>query len=204
MSVDYIVGTNSRFSSHPERINDLLETELVETEACFSEFGRIPVVSVISGGLRFCFGCVEMVASLALAFFKFCEAIYTYVSYGPDEARLPLLESAYALTYFIHGIGNLVRGCLEIVQMMAIADQFFEQENTEHFPHPLLYNVESSKTLPEREDDLDLIDLECFGDEDEEDLEEIARRNFFMSQQQFFYFPDYFNETGEPPVFLFG
>lgn len=124
---------NSYFSSGPEyhQINDTIESCLSRIETLLSGQGRRWGVSVLSGTGRALFGLVEIVAAVVYALFKFLEMFANRLVYGSDEALLSLHESMRALVYISHGIGNIVRGALEILQLCALT-----RARTQFFTYP--------------------------------------------------------------------
>ncbi len=95
-----------------------LDQNLAEFEKILNTCGKIPVVSTISAVVRFMFGKLEVIASLAASAIKFIAA-----QFAPDADRKALLEAeaAIALSYAKHGFANMLRALFEVVPIINLA-----------------------------------------------------------------------------------
>ncbi len=120
----YKVGQNSRFSSHPDRANDIWEEKFIELECALSHGGRVFGVSILTGLGRVLLGRSQTSFGPIMALYKAAEAIYTRIMYGEKAAQLPWREAGRHMTYVVHGCANMARGAFEILQLNVLARYF--------------------------------------------------------------------------------
>ena len=160
----------SCFSSGPEnhQINDQIERGLVIAETTLSGYGRTWGISLLSGTGRILFGAVEIIASIVYALFKILEMFFNRLAYGYDQAILSLNESLRSLLYIPHGIGNMGRGALEILQLCALT-----RTRNQFLPYPThqarLAHQETLSAIPLREEEAELSVMQPQVNDDEID-----------------------------------
>lgn len=150
--------SHSRFSSGPEnhQINDRIETVLSDAEKLLSLEGRKWGISVLTGLGRTLFGSVEITCAVVYALFKFLEIIVDRCAYGQDEALLAYRECIRALIYIPHGIGNIGRGALEILQLCALT-----RARLQFFPYPT--QISSVLLVPDMGENQYLVETQLDG-----------------------------------------
>ena len=89
-----------------------LDQNLASFEKALNVLGYIPIVSSVTGFVRVQYGKFEVVASIAVAAFKFIASLFA----RSDAQRAQLeMESVQALTYIKHGLANFARGMVEMI-----------------------------------------------------------------------------------------
>jgi hypothetical protein len=79
--------------------------------------GYIPIVSTLSGAFRFFLGKLEFLGSLLFALLKVFLGVFT--TQTPSK-RSHFSEAGYLLSYAIHALFNMFRGCLEMIPFLSL------------------------------------------------------------------------------------
>jgi hypothetical protein len=113
-----------------------LDETLAHYEWLCNRADRIPGISVLSGGLRFLAGHVQMVAASALSFIELTYILLTARSY-------PFRRHSLGLYYFLHGAANVYRGGIAMewwtFPLFSLYDRYIGRANYFYEPRSAYY-----------------------------------------------------------------
>jgi len=114
---------------HYQEVKEGVNNGLEFFESCFDGAGKVPYLSTISGGIRFLYGNIELIAGIALSIIW---RIASFYAENPADQQAFREEATRVLDYTVHGIANMVRGyveCIRWVNLICIVyDKFLEGE----------------------------------------------------------------------------
>lgn len=99
-------------------IEDVLDNTFGHFEQGLNIAGYIPLVSSLSGGLRFEYGKLEIIGALAAAAIMCINALFN--SDASEKAVLLNKAGEVVIKYSLHGVANMVRGLFEIVPFVSL------------------------------------------------------------------------------------
>ena len=99
-------------------IEDALDSPFEWFEQKLNIAGYFPIVSIVSGGIRTCFGKLELIGAIVTSAFMAIKALF-----NPDaEAKRQELDKARHIfvKYAMHGGANILRGSLEMIAFLSL------------------------------------------------------------------------------------
>ena len=97
---------------------DALDSRFEWFEQKLNIAGYFPIVSTISGGIRICFGKLELIGAIVTSAFMAIKALF-----NPDvaERRQELDKAGHVFVkYAMHGGANILRGSLEMILFLSL------------------------------------------------------------------------------------